>query len=201
MPPKRDLRLIDEHFESVSVNVSNVSSSSVMTVKTVDANHNGMFSKEEPKPIKNNNFSPPIIEDWVSKSEEEDEPKFQKQVHPSFPKIKFVKAKDQNQSFRKPVKQVEQAKSNTHRPRGNQRNWNNLMNQILEILMRSVLKGLTPHLKIGTSSRRSLGKDDASKQGRNLKQRSIFEERDFDVQAMMETNYKLAKRLRAEEQR
>ncbi|GJX60450.1 hypothetical protein Tco_0291840 [Tanacetum coccineum] len=37
--------------------------------------------------------------------------------------------------------------------------------------------------KIGTSSRRSLGKEDASKQGRNLKQgkqSSIFEENDFD---------------------
>nr|GEX72500.1 hypothetical protein [Tanacetum cinerariifolium] len=80
MPLKRDLRLIDEHFESEFVDVSNVSSSAVTTVKTVDANHKGMFSKEEPKPIKKNNFSPPIIEDWVSKSEEEDEPKFQKQV-------------------------------------------------------------------------------------------------------------------------
>nr|GFC91497.1 hypothetical protein [Tanacetum cinerariifolium] len=76
MPPKHDLSLIDEHFKSESVNVSNVSSSAVMTV---DANHKGMFSKEEPKPVKKNSFSPPIIEDWVSKSEEEDESKFQKQ--------------------------------------------------------------------------------------------------------------------------
>nr|GEU66986.1 hypothetical protein [Tanacetum cinerariifolium] len=49
--------------------------------------------------------------------------------------------------------------------------------------------------------RRSLGEDDASKHGRNLKQRSIFEERDFDVQAMMDADYELAARLRAEEQR
>nr|GEW51581.1 hypothetical protein [Tanacetum cinerariifolium] len=90
-----------------------------------------MFNKEEPKPVKKNSFSPPIIEDWVSESKEEYDPKFQKQVQPSFPKTEFVKAKDQNQSFRKPVKQVERAKSNTHRPRGNQRNWNNLMNQRL----------------------------------------------------------------------
>nr|GEW66590.1 ubiquitin hydrolase [Tanacetum cinerariifolium] len=129
MPPKRDLRLIDEHFKSESVDVSSVSSSDGKTVKTVDVK--GMISKGEPKPVKKNSFSPPIIEDWVFKSKEEDEPKFQKQVQPSFPKIEFVKAKDQNQSFRKPVKQVEQAKSNTHRPRGNQRNWNNLMNQRL----------------------------------------------------------------------
>nr|GEU30229.1 ribonuclease H-like domain-containing protein [Tanacetum cinerariifolium] len=129
MPPKRDLRLIDEHFKSESVDVSTVSSSDGKTVKTVDVK--GMVSKEEPKPVKKNSFSLLIIEDWVSESEEEDEPKFQKQVQPSFPKIEFVKAKDQNQSFRKPVKQVEHAKPNTHRPRGNQRNWNNLMNQRL----------------------------------------------------------------------
>nr|GEU86173.1 hypothetical protein [Tanacetum cinerariifolium] len=60
-------------------------------------------------------------------------------------------------------------------------------------------KSLTPHLKIGTSSRRSLDEDDASKQERNLKHRSIFKERDFDVQAMMDANYELATRLIAEE--
>nr|GEX09076.1 hypothetical protein [Tanacetum cinerariifolium] len=54
---------------------------------------------------------------------------------------------------------------------------------------------------IGTSRRRSLGKEDASKKGRNFKQRSIFEESDFDVQAMMDADYELAARLRAEEQR
>nr|GEY26072.1 hypothetical protein [Tanacetum cinerariifolium] len=63
MPPKRNLRLIDEHFESEYVDVSNVSSSAVMTVKTADANHKGMVSKEEPKPVKKNSFSPPIIKD------------------------------------------------------------------------------------------------------------------------------------------
>nr|GEX37334.1 hypothetical protein [Tanacetum cinerariifolium] len=129
MPFKCNLRLIDEHFEGEFVDVSIVSSSDGKTVKTVDVK--GVVSKEEPKPVKKNSFSPLIIEDWVFESEEEDEPKFQKQVQPSFPKIEFVKAKDKNQSFRKPVKRVEQAKSNTHRPRGNQRNWNNLMNQRL----------------------------------------------------------------------
>nr|GEX93129.1 eukaryotic translation initiation factor 3 subunit M-like [Tanacetum cinerariifolium] len=43
--------------------------------------------------------------------------------------------------------------------------------------------------KIGTSRRRSLGEDDAFKHERNLKQRSIFEESDFDVQAMMDADY------------
>nr|GEU82507.1 ribonuclease H-like domain-containing protein [Tanacetum cinerariifolium] len=74
MPPKRDRRLIDEHFESESMDVFTVSSSDGKTVKTV--NVKVMVSKEEPKPVKKNSFSPPIIEDWASESEEEDEPKF-----------------------------------------------------------------------------------------------------------------------------
>nr|GEV09297.1 DNA-directed RNA polymerase subunit beta' [Tanacetum cinerariifolium] len=159
IPSKRDQRLIDEHFESESVDVSNVSSSAVTTVRTVDANHKGVFSIEEPKPVKNDSFSPPIIEDWVSESEEEDEPKFQKQVQPSFPKTDLVKAKDQNQSFRKPVKQVNTAKGKVvvNAVKGNGFNAVKASNQ-------------TPQLKIGTSSRRSLGEEDASKHGRNLKQ-------------------------------
>nr|GFA67601.1 hypothetical protein [Tanacetum cinerariifolium] len=73
MPSKCDLRLIDEHFESEFVDVSIVTSSDV---KTVDVK--GVVSKEEPKPVRKNSFSPPIIKDWVSESKEEDEPKFQK---------------------------------------------------------------------------------------------------------------------------
>nr|GFB52300.1 hypothetical protein [Tanacetum cinerariifolium] len=78
MPFKCDLRLIDEHFKSEFVDVSIVSLSDGKTVKTVDVK--GMVSKEEPNSVKKNNFSPPIIKDWVSRSEEEDEPKFYKQV-------------------------------------------------------------------------------------------------------------------------
>nr|GEU60765.1 hypothetical protein [Tanacetum cinerariifolium] len=55
--------------------------------------------------------------------------------------------------------------------------------------------------KIGNFKRRSLGEKDASKQGRNLKKRSIFKESIFDVQTIMDADYELAARLRAEEQR
>nr|GEZ08695.1 hypothetical protein [Tanacetum cinerariifolium] len=52
MPPKSDLRLIDEHFESVFVDViSNITPSDVKTVKTIDVNHKCVFSTEEPKPL------------------------------------------------------------------------------------------------------------------------------------------------------
>nr|GEV28187.1 hypothetical protein [Tanacetum cinerariifolium] len=63
MPSKRTLRLIDEHFESESVDVSTVSSSVDKTVKTISITHKGVLSKEEPKSVMKNNFVPPIIED------------------------------------------------------------------------------------------------------------------------------------------
>nr|GEV64665.1 retrovirus-related Pol polyprotein from transposon TNT 1-94 [Tanacetum cinerariifolium] len=69
--PKRNLRLIDEHFESESVDVSTVSSSAVKTVKTIDIYNKGMSSTVEPKPVKMNNCSPPIIKDWHSDDESE----------------------------------------------------------------------------------------------------------------------------------
>nr|GEZ00712.1 hypothetical protein [Tanacetum cinerariifolium] len=50
--PKRDIRLIDEHFESVYVDViSNIALSDVKIVKTIDINHKGVFNIEEPKPV------------------------------------------------------------------------------------------------------------------------------------------------------
>nr|GEY55232.1 hypothetical protein [Tanacetum cinerariifolium] len=138
--PKRNLRLIDEHFESESVDVSTVSSSDGKTIKTVDVK--GMVSKEEPKPVKKNSFSLPIIEDWVSKSEEEDEPKFQKQVNTAKGKVVVNDVKG------------------------------NGFNAVKASAFSNGLgleKSLTLQLKIGTSSRRSLGEEDASKQGRILK--------------------------------
>ncbi|GJU21909.1 putative ribonuclease H-like domain-containing protein [Tanacetum coccineum] len=71
-----------------------------------------------------------IIEDWVSDSEEENESQTKtekKTVKPSIAKIEFVKPKQQEKTTRKIVKQVEKHRQNTHSPRGNQRNWNNMM--------------------------------------------------------------------------
>ncbi|GJY51468.1 hypothetical protein Tco_0442315 [Tanacetum coccineum] len=84
-------------------------------------------------------FDKSKVYDWsdqakkVSDSEEEDVPqaKIQKKtVKPSFAKIEFVKSKEQVKSPRKTtVKQGNQNRLNTHSPRGNQRNWNNMMSQ------------------------------------------------------------------------
>ncbi|GKD94088.1 hypothetical protein Tco_1373925 [Tanacetum coccineum] len=86
-------------------------------------------SEAKPKVVRKNNGAP-INEDWVSYSEEEyvTQPKIEKKiVKPSFVKIDFVKAKQTNKTDRKTTKQVKHNKQNTHIPRGNQRNWNNMM--------------------------------------------------------------------------
>nr|GEZ24074.1 hypothetical protein [Tanacetum cinerariifolium] len=70
---KRDLKLIDEHFESESVDVSTVSSSDDKTVKTINITHKGVFYTEEPKSVMKNSFDPSIIEDWHLNDDSEDE--------------------------------------------------------------------------------------------------------------------------------
>nr|GEX07230.1 retrotransposon Orf1 [Tanacetum cinerariifolium] len=102
MPIKRDLRLIDEHFESESVDVSTVSSSVDKTVKTVDITHKDDDSEDE--------LSPTVEV---------------KTVKPSVEKIEYVKTP------RETVKTAESHKPHKYYLRGNKRNWNNLMSHRL----------------------------------------------------------------------
>ncbi|GJS99620.1 hypothetical protein Tco_0820790 [Tanacetum coccineum] len=98
-------------------------------VKTSEAK----TSTGKPKVVRKNNGAL-IIQDWVSNSEEEDVPQAKtekKTVKSSFAKIEFVKPKQQQKTSRKTVNQGEHHRQNIHRPRGNQRNWNNMMSQIL----------------------------------------------------------------------
>ncbi|GKA55651.1 ribonuclease H-like domain-containing protein [Tanacetum coccineum] len=91
-------------------------------------------SDEEVSKVVRKSDDSPIIEDWVSDSEEEDvsQTKTEKKtVKPSIAKIEFVKPKQQEKTARKTVKQVEKHRQNTHSLRGNQRNWNNMMSQRL----------------------------------------------------------------------
>nr|GEY61266.1 retrotransposon Orf1 [Tanacetum cinerariifolium] len=133
IPPKSNLMFIDEQVESEFVNVvSTVSSSAVKTVESkvesVDVKNKGVCSTIETKPVKKNSFSPPIIEDWIfdDESEVEFKPKVKdKNVRPSIEKIKFVK------TAREIKENVETPKQQKHYPRGNQRNGNNLMSQML----------------------------------------------------------------------
>nr|GEV88675.1 hypothetical protein [Tanacetum cinerariifolium] len=94
----------------------------------VDVKNKGVYSTIETKPIRKNNFSPPITEDWNfdDESEVDFKPKVKvKTVRPSIEKLKFVK------TAREKVEKIETPKQNKHYPRGNQRNWNNLMSQRL----------------------------------------------------------------------
>ncbi|GJZ46585.1 ribonuclease H-like domain-containing protein [Tanacetum coccineum] len=101
--------------------------------KLVVENCKAMSSEEEPKVVRKYNDAPSIKE-WVSDDKKEDvaQPKTKKKtVTPSIVKKEFVKSKQQEKTARKTVKQVEQHKQNTHSPRENQRNWNNMMSQKL----------------------------------------------------------------------
>ncbi|GJU76896.1 ribonuclease H-like domain-containing protein [Tanacetum coccineum] len=101
--------------------------------KPVVENCKAMSSEKELKVVRKNNDAP-TIEEWVSDSEEENvsQTKIEKKtVKPSIAKIEVVKPKQQEKTARKTVKQVEKYKQNTHSPRGNQRNWNNMMSQKL----------------------------------------------------------------------
>ncbi|GJS77082.1 ribonuclease H-like domain-containing protein [Tanacetum coccineum] len=101
--------------------------------KPVVENNKAKSSEEEPKEVRKNDDAL-IIEEWVSDSEEEivSQTKNEKKtVKPSIAKKEFVKPKQQEKTARKTVKQVEKHRQNTHSPRGNQINWNNMMSQKL----------------------------------------------------------------------
>nr|GEY41792.1 hypothetical protein [Tanacetum cinerariifolium] len=90
--PKPDLVFADEHVVNESVtSLSNIAKNEVKICET---------------PLKN--VRAPIIEDWVSDSEDEDEIEPEsKQIKPSFAKVKFVKSTEHVKSLRKSVKQEE----------------------------------------------------------------------------------------------
>ncbi|GJY23122.1 hypothetical protein Tco_0396780 [Tanacetum coccineum] len=102
-----------------------------IVIKPVAENSKAKASEGKPKAVRKNNGAP-IIKDWVSDSEEKNvsQTKIEKKTaKPSFVKIEFVKTKQTNKTNRKTAKQVKHNRQNTHIPRGNQRNWNNMMSQ------------------------------------------------------------------------
>ncbi|GKA09820.1 hypothetical protein Tco_0689253 [Tanacetum coccineum] len=128
MPPKHDLS-----FSGLEEFVNEPITSEPTVKKHVVETSEAKDSADKPKVVKKNNGAP-IIQDWVSDSEEEDVPQAKKEkkiVKSSFAKIEFVKSKEQVKSPRKTVNQGNQNRKNTHSPRGNQRNWNNMMSQRL----------------------------------------------------------------------
>ncbi|GJX98647.1 putative ribonuclease H-like domain-containing protein [Tanacetum coccineum] len=96
-------------------------------------NSEAKASEAKPKAVRKNNGAP-IIKDWVFDNKEDDVPQAKiekKTFKPSFAKIEFVKPKQQEKTARKTVNHVEQNRQNIYTPRGNQRNWNNMMSQRL----------------------------------------------------------------------
>ncbi|GJV67475.1 putative ribonuclease H-like domain-containing protein, partial [Tanacetum coccineum] len=81
-------------------------------------------SEVEPKKVRKNDGAP-IMEDWVSDDEEQDEskPKSEKKsVIPTTAKKEFSKPEKLEKPFKKSVRYAEMYRSQS--PRGNQRNWN-----------------------------------------------------------------------------
>ncbi|GKD63312.1 hypothetical protein Tco_1305420 [Tanacetum coccineum] len=113
IPRKLDLTFLDEIVESKNLDVTTVVTPS--NDKTVE--NKGVSNTVESNVVRMNNTSAPIIEDWNSGDESE----IDYTVRPSTEKIKFVKT----------VRETNAPKQNKHNPRGNQRNWNNLISQRL----------------------------------------------------------------------
>ncbi|GJZ00614.1 ribonuclease H-like domain-containing protein [Tanacetum coccineum] len=123
IPSKHDVMFLDEIVESEYLDVTTVTAPSNLNHKSADKG-----DKEEPKTVRLNNLSALIIEDWNSDDKSEVDhiqAVKNKTVKPSIEKMKFVK------SARETVEKSETPKQNKHIPRGNQRNWNNLMSQRL----------------------------------------------------------------------
>ncbi|GJV02494.1 hypothetical protein Tco_1336063 [Tanacetum coccineum] len=119
------------------------------------------------------NFMPPTpdlsftgLDEFVNKpvvennDEEEDvsHPKTEKKiVRPSIVKKEFVKSKQQEKTARKTVKQVEQHRQNTHSPKGNQRNWNNMMSQkLVAVLVNTARQVNAAHSKTTVNAARPM---------------------------------------------
>ncbi|GKD89350.1 hypothetical protein Tco_1364857, partial [Tanacetum coccineum] len=123
IPSKPDVMFLDEIVESENLDVTTVTTPSNSNHESTDKG-----DKEEPKTIRINNSSAPIIEDWNSDDESEVDYILAVKnttIRPSTDKIKFVK------TAMEIVGKVETPKQNKHYLRGNQRNWNNLMSQRL----------------------------------------------------------------------
>ncbi|GKC06196.1 hypothetical protein Tco_0997806 [Tanacetum coccineum] len=97
MPPKPDLVLADKDEYIFSASVTSVPLALTSEVKT---------SVSKPK-----SFSEPLIKDWISDSENENEIEFKsRQRKPSNAKVKFVKSNEHVKSPRESVKKVEKSK-------------------------------------------------------------------------------------------
>ncbi|GJW10558.1 putative ribonuclease H-like domain-containing protein [Tanacetum coccineum] len=123
IPSKLDVIFLDKIVKSENLDVTTVTTPSNSNNESDDKG-----DKVEPKTVRLNNLSAPIIKDWNSDNESEVDyiqAIKNKTVKPSIEKIKFGK------SARETIEKAQTPKQHKHIPRGNQRNWNNLMSQRL----------------------------------------------------------------------
>ncbi|GJV73012.1 hypothetical protein Tco_1493007 [Tanacetum coccineum] len=124
IPRKPDLTFIDEIVENENMDVTTIITPSDFEKDMSNHEFAGVKNNGdvvEPKTVRENNFIPPIIEDWNY----DDESKIDYTIRSSIEKVRFVKPAKET------VENVETPKQNKHYPRRNQRNWNNLMSQRL----------------------------------------------------------------------
>ncbi|GJT11700.1 hypothetical protein Tco_0858742 [Tanacetum coccineum] len=141
---RKKLEIVQKEKDGIQLNVDKFEHASKSLNKLIEyefvnepvvENCKAMSSEEEPKLVRKYDDAP-SIEECVSDDEEEDvsQPKTEKKtVRPGIVKKEFVKSKQQEKTAWKTVKQVEQFRQSTHSPRGNKRNWNNMMSQKIEI--------------------------------------------------------------------
>ncbi|GKE58133.1 ribonuclease H-like domain-containing protein, partial [Tanacetum coccineum] len=113
MPPKYDLVLADEEEYVLSKSVTSIPDVTISKAKT---------SVSKPKSV-----GKPLIEDWISDCEDENEIEFKsKQRKPSFAKIEFVKSNEHVKTPRESVKKVENKKQAKYSRKNSQspRVWN-----------------------------------------------------------------------------
>ncbi|GJW50618.1 ribonuclease H-like domain-containing protein [Tanacetum coccineum] len=146
---KKGSQLVDNNKKGLGYNAVSPPPTGLFAPPIIDLSHSGIekfkepefegygvkvdkcVSETSPKEIKKTPDAL-IIEDWVSDDEEQDEskPKSEKKtVIPTVKKKEFVKAKQDDKTVRNTVKYAEMYRS--QKPRGNQRNWNNLKSQQL----------------------------------------------------------------------
>ncbi|GJW64392.1 ribonuclease H-like domain-containing protein [Tanacetum coccineum] len=131
-----DSQVVDKQVFDSQVNdkykIGYVFSESITSVPAVETSK---VKTSESKPM---SIGEPLIKDWISDSEDENETEFKsKQRKPSFAKVEFVKSNEHMKIPKESVNKVENNKQakylrkNSQSPRGNQRHWNNLMTRRL----------------------------------------------------------------------
>ncbi|GJW69823.1 putative ribonuclease H-like domain-containing protein [Tanacetum coccineum] len=113
IPRKPNLTFIDEIVKSENLDVTTV----VTPCNNKTVENKGVSNTVKSNVVRMNNTSALIIKDWKS----DDESELYYTIRPSTEKIKSVKT----------VRETDAPKQNKHHPRGNQRNWNNLMSSRL----------------------------------------------------------------------